>query len=182
MWKRGEIAGHQLPSGTVIVETEESTSVVSPRVAVYARVSSTENKKKLETQAERLVGWCEARGWSVKKVLKECGSGVNDQRPQFLALLTDPSISHLVVEHKDRASHFGVAYIQALMKMQGRELVIVNGAETEEDDLMGDFVAIITSFCARLYGDQRARRKMEQVLSALEQNSRNDEETTEIQA
>ena len=43
-------------------------------------------------------------------------------------------------------------------------------ADTEETDLMGDFVAIITSFAARLYGRRRAKRKTEQVLAALQQN------------
>ena len=60
-----------------------------------------------------------------------------------------------MVEHKDRASRFGVTYIQTLLAMQGRELVIVNTAGTAEDDLMSDFVAIVTSFCARLYGRRR---------------------------
>ena len=35
---------------------------------------------------------------------------------------------------------------------------------------MGDFVASVTSFCARLYGRRRAKRKTEQVLAALQQN------------
>ena len=48
--------------------------------------------------------------------------------------------------------------------------MIVNTADTAEDDLMGDFVAIITSFCARLYGRRRAKRKTEQVLAASQQN------------
>jgi predicted site-specific integrase-resolvase len=100
-------------------------------------------------------------------VVKECGSGINDQRPKFLALWADPKIGQIVVEHQDRASRFGVAYMQTLLSMQGRELVIVN---TAEDDLMGDFVAIITSLCARLYGRRRAKRKTEQVLAALQQN------------
>ncbi len=92
----------------------------------------------------------------------------NDQRPQVLALLADTSISHIVVEHKDRCSRFGVAYIQTLLKTQGRELVIVNEAEDGQADLMQDFVAIITSFCARLYGRRRASRKKTQLLAALE--------------
>ena len=71
------------------------------------------------------------------------------------------------MEHKDPASRFGVAYIQTLLTLQDRELVIVNTADTEETDLMGDFVAIITSFAARLYGRKRAKRKTEQVLAAL---------------
>ena len=174
MFKRGQIAGYQLPTGTVIIEEPVAQSVISePRpqfVAVYARVSSSENKENLDTQAERLISWCNAQGWSVGKVVKECGSGVNDQRPKFLALLANPTIGRIVVAHKDRASRFGVAYIQTLLALQERELVVVNTADTAEDDLMGDFVAIITSFAARLYGRRHAKRKTEQVLAALQQD------------
>jgi putative resolvase len=154
----------------VIVEPPEQRVTPPRTVAVYARVSNSENKQNLETQAERLTSWCNAQGWSVAKVIKACGSGINDQRPRFLALLTDPKISHMVVEYKDRASRFGVAYIQTSLAMQGRELVIVNTADTAEDDLMGDCVAIISSFCARLYGRRRAKGKTEQVLAALQQS------------
>ena len=170
MWKRGQLPGYQLPTGTVIIDPPEVRSPEVRTVAVYARVSSSENKDNLERQAERLVSWCNAKGWSVGKVVKECGSGINDQRPKFLALLADPKIGQIVVEHKDRASRFGVAYLQTLLSMQGRELVIVNTADTAQDDLMGDFVAILTSLCARLYGRRRAKRKTEQVLAALQQN------------
>jgi len=174
MFKRGQIAGYQLPTGTVIIaEPVEQTGARSVRqqvVAVYARVSSSENKKNLDTQAQRLMSWCNAQGWGVSKVVKECGSAINDQRPKFLALLANREMSKIVVEHKDRASRFGVASIQTLLAMQDRELVIVNTADTEESDLMGDFVAIITSFAARLYGRRRAKRKTQQVLAALQQN------------
>ncbi len=136
MWKRGQIPGYQLPIGTVIIDPPELRSTPVGAVAMYARVSSSENKDNLERQAERLISWCNAQGWEVSKVIKECGSGINDQRPKFLALLADPKIGQIVVEHKDRASRFGVAYIQTLLAMQGRELMMVNTADTAEDDLM----------------------------------------------
>jgi predicted site-specific integrase-resolvase len=94
MWKRGQIPGYQLPTGTVIIDPPELCSVPVHAAAVYARVSSSENKDTLERQAERLVIWCNAQGWSVSKVVKECGSGVNDQRPEFLALFK-PSLTPL---------------------------------------------------------------------------------------
>ncbi len=144
---------------------------------MYARVSNSENEKNLETQAERLITWYNAQGWSVAKVIRACGSGINDQRLKFLALLADPKISQIVVEHKDRASRFGIASIQTLLAVQGHELVIVNTANTAEDDLMGDFVAIIISFCARLSGHRRAKRKTEQVLAALQQNGSESSES-----
>ena len=64
LFKRGQIAGYQLPTGTVIIEepvdqTEKRALRPQP-VEVYARVSSTENKKNLDTQAERLITWCNA--------------------------------------------------------------------------------------------------------------------------
>lgn len=112
MWRRGELPAHQLPSGTVLVDILPAAQAVRPqKVAVYARVSSPENRRNLDSQAERVVAFCMARGWQVAKVVKEYGSGVNDRRPQFLTLLADTSISHIVVEHKDRCSRFGVAYI-----------------------------------------------------------------------
>jgi len=174
MFKRGQIVGYQLPTGTVIIaEPVEQTGARSAKqqvVAVYAQVSSSENKKNLDTQAQRLMSWCNVQGWGVSKVVKECGSAINDQRPKFLALLANREMSKIVVEQKDRASRFGVASIQTLLAMQDRELVIVNTADTEESDLMGDFVAIITSFAARLYGRRRAKRKTQRVLAALQQN------------
>src|SRR5438445_9157331 len=118
LFKRGQIPGYQLPTGTVIIEepvAQTEKRVLRPQfVAVYARVSSTENRKNLDTQAERLITWCNAQGWSVGKVVKECGSGINDQRPKFLALLAKREIDRIVVEHQDRASSFGVACIQTL--------------------------------------------------------------------
>lgn len=83
-------------------------------------------------------------------------------------MLADPAVTRSVVEHKDLTSRFGVASIQTLLKTQGRELVIANEAENCEEDLMADFVAIITSFTARLYGRHRAQRKTQAVLACLQ--------------
>jgi putative resolvase len=169
MWQRGALPAHQLPSGTVIVDVPPTPAAVRPqKVAVYARVSSAENRKPLDSQAERVAAFCAAKGWPVAQVVKECGSGVHDQRPQVLALLADTSIRHMVVAHQDRCSRFGVASIQTLLKTQGRKLVMVNEAEDEPAALMQDFVALITSFCARLSGRRRASRKTTPVLAALE--------------
>jgi putative resolvase len=49
MFRRGQIAGYQLPTGTVIIEEPVEHVRARPAkqhiVAVYARVSSSENKK-----------------------------------------------------------------------------------------------------------------------------------------
>ena len=171
LWHRGELPAHQLSSGTVIVEVPPTPHAVRPqKVAVSARVSSAENRKSLDRQVERVSAFCAAKGWQGAQVVKECGSGLNDQRPQFLPLLADSSISHIMVEHKDRCSRFGVASIQTVLKAHGRELVIVNEVEEGQHDVLQDVVAIIPSCCARLYGRRRARRTKTQLLAALEED------------
>ena len=91
--------GHQMDTGTTLIEPEVAPAgQVAQRVAVYARVSSAENKSNLESQAERLVASCAARGYPVARVVNEVGSGVNDARPQLVTLLEDQSIGLIVVE------------------------------------------------------------------------------------
>ena len=104
----------------MIDEGQETVSEHQKKVAIYTRVSSAENKPNLDSQAERLVAYGAAKGYQISKVVKEVGSGINDARPKFLALLEDPSIDVILVEHKDRASRFGVRSIEALLRIQGR--------------------------------------------------------------
>ncbi len=166
-YQDGKLKGSRTPYGMILVELDEALPDIAERTVIYARVSSSENKSKLDSQAERLTAYCAAKGWQVSQVVKEVGSGVNDQRAKFAALLADPSISRIVVEHKDRATRFGFHYLEVLLAAQARKIEVINLAEDEESDLLSDLTAIIYSFCARLYGPRRAKRKTERVTVEL---------------
>ncbi|GCE09183.1 hypothetical protein KDAU_65120 [Dictyobacter aurantiacus] len=101
-------------------------------------------------------------------MVKEIGSGVNDNRPKFLALLADPSVGRIVIEHKDRGTRFGFRYIETLLHTYGREIEVVNQADTSTEDLLADLTSIVYSFCARLYGQRRAKRTTERLVQELE--------------
>ena len=162
------IRGYQAPSGTIIVETESKKALPEERVAIYARVSSAEHKENLERQAERLTHYCTVRGYQVAHLVKEVASGVNDSRPQLLALLKDQQVTRIVVEHKDRLTRFGFRYLETLLELQGRTIEVVNLAENDTEDLLADLVAIVYSFTARLYGQRQAKRKTERIVQELE--------------
>lgn len=138
------------------------------KVAIYARVSNAENKSNLEAQRDRLISFCNAKGYKVSRIEMEVGSGLNDNRKKLERLLEDRSIDLIVVEHKDRLARFGVNYIKKLLNAQGRDIEIVNEVVENKEDLIQDFVSIITSFCARVYGLRRSRRKTEQLIKELE--------------
>lgn len=170
-FKSGKIPCRQMDTGTILVETKHTPNPTGAATAVYARVSSAENKSNLDSQATRLVAYCTARGYQVTKVVKEIGSGINDSRPKFLSLLADTEVTRIVVEHKDRATRFGFRYIETLLLTQQRAIEVVNMAENGTEDLLSDLTSIIYSFCARLYGQRRAKRKTEQIVKDLEQAS-----------
>src|SRR6266852_170431 len=112
-WKAGKLDAYQLDTGTVIVR--DSIPVQARHVALYARVSSVDQKQDLERQMERLKDYAAAHGYHVTRMVSEIGSGLNDRRPKFLKLLTDPTIGVIVVEHRDRGTRFGFTYIEQLL-------------------------------------------------------------------
>lgn len=164
-FKQGKIEGaYKHETGTIIIP-DHKTSVTS--VAIYCRVSSSQNKNNLESQSERVSQWATINGYKVDFVTKEVGSGLNDSREKLLKLLNNPNITHIIVEHKDRLTRFGFNYIDSLLRGRGGSVVVINEVDSDKEDLMQDFVSIITSFCARIYGQRRTKRTTEKLLKEI---------------
>jgi predicted site-specific integrase-resolvase len=166
-YRSGKIPNARMDNtGHVIIDDTKSS--VPDKTAVYARVSSSENKTNLSSQSKRVQEFCSAKGWVISVVVEECGSGLNDSRAKLLKLLTDPTITRIVVEHKDRLTRFGFNYLTTLWK---GEIVIINEVIEDEKDLMQDFVSLVTSFTARLYGKRRSKRNTEKLIKELQSDS-----------
>lgn len=164
-FQAGKLDAYQTETGTIIVRDP----VGSPSgVALYARVSSADQKDDLQRQVERLQTYVIAKGWKVDKVVTEIASGLNDQRPNLTSLLLDKTIGVIVVEHRERLTRFGFHYIENLLQMQGRKVEVVFPNETK-DDLVQDFIAVITSMCARIYGRRGNKRRSERLRDCIEQ-------------
>ena len=165
-WKAGKLDAYQLDTGTVIVR-EPLASEAPTNVALYARVSSADQKEDVERQMQRLKDYAAARGYQVTKIVSELASGLSDSRPKFLKLLTDASIGVIVVEHRDRATRFGLTYIEQLMQMQGRRLEVIFPSDTD-NDLVDDFIAVITSMASRIYGRRTSKRHADKIKQCVE--------------
>ena len=159
--------------GLILVDTREMK--VARQSVVYARVSSSDQKSDLDRQVARVTEWATAQGIGVDRVVTEVGSAPNGQRRKFLAILRDPGVDRIIVEHRDRFARFAVEYVRAALAAQGRELLVVDPAEVD-DDLVRDMTEILTSFCARLYAKRsatnRTKRVIELCVSPLGDNER----------
>ena len=167
MWKAGQlpVPAEQLPTGTIIVYPPITTT--DGGVALYARVSSADQKPDLERQVARLAVYAAEHHWRVTEVIKEIGSGLNGHRRGLMRLLRTPTVTTVVVEHRDRLMRFGFEYVEAVLMAQGRTVVVIDSAEVQ-DDLVRDVTEVLTALCARLYGQRAAANRAKRALEAMQ--------------
>jgi putative resolvase len=154
----------QAPSGTWLVD--EVAVQPSGRVVAYCRVSSAGRKADLDRQAMRVVSGANGLGLAVSEVVTEVGSGLDGRRRKLHRLLSDPGTAVIVVEHRDRLARFGVEHLEAVLSASDRRLVILDPAETA-DDLVRDITEVLTSMCARLYGQRAAKDRAARAVAAV---------------
>ncbi len=150
-WKAGKLDAYQLDTGTVIVREKVPT-----HVALSARVSEAYQKEDLERQMQRLKDYAAAKGYQGTRTVSEC-------------------IGTIVVEHRDRATRFGLRSIEQLMQMQGRRLEVIFPSDMD-NDLVDDFMAIITSMASRLSGRRTSKRRAVKIKACVEQVMKQEDE------
>lgn len=135
------------------------------RTVCYARVSSADQKDDLKRQADRLKAFAIGMGVEDPEVVMETGSGMNDRRRKLNRLLSDPTVTSIIVEHRDRLARMNAGLVESALKAQGRRVIVVDDTELD-DDLVRDMTEVLTSFCAHLYGRRAAKHKAEAALRA----------------
>lgn len=131
--------------------------------AFYARVSSFDQKKDLETQKKRLEDYC-ASNFASFEGISDLGSGLNYKKPglkKLLSLIRAGTISHLILTHKDRLLGFGSEIVFSLCEANGIEVVILDDTQNMsfEMELSADVIELMTVFCARLHGRRSHQNK-----------------------
>ena len=168
LYKANKIPGaYQLQSGTVIVPNNiNEQQQTNKGVILYARTSSRQNKKLLENQVERLKDYAFAKGYKIKQVVKEYGSGLNDERKQLSQILKDNDYDKIIVENKDRLTRFGFNWIQLLT---GNRIEVINEAKEKDEDITKDLISIIHCFSARIYGLRRSQNLKNKIKKDIEE-------------
>ncbi len=156
------------PGGHYRVVENTAVTLTSGKSVLYGRVSSHDQKSDLVRQMERLRSFASGLGLQDVEAVEELGSGLNGKRPKLLKLLADPSVTRIVVEHRDRLARFGVEYIEATLQAHGRSLVVAEAGE-QKLDLVQDFIDVVTSMCARIYGRRAASNRAKKALAATQE-------------
>ena len=135
--------------------------------AIYARVSSNDQKSDLYNQINRLKSL-----YKDAQVFSDIKSGLRFNRKDFTELLNmieDNKINNIYITHRDRLARFGFDLIENICKIHNTKIIEVDGEEipSANVELTRDLTSIITSFSARLYGLRS--HKMKNILKAVKE-------------
>ena len=135
------------------------------RWAIYARVSSHEQKNKgdLQRQIEYLQKLVPTEAKEIK-IISEIGSSLNDKRKGLKTLMDGViagEITDIAITDKDRLTRFDFQYILKFFNTFGAKIHIMNAEKGKalEEELVQDMLSIVTSFSGKLYGIRSAKRK-----------------------
>ncbi|MCL5990135.1 MAG: IS607 family transposase [Candidatus Thermoplasmatota archaeon] len=135
--------------------------------AIYARVSSNDQKNDLYNQINRLKSL-----YKDAQVFSDIKSGLKFNRKGFIELLNmieDNKINNICITHRDRLARFGFDLIENVCKIHNTRIIEMDGEEipSANVELTRDLISIITSFSARLYGLRS--HKMKNILKAVKE-------------
>lgn len=148
--------------GLLIDDTVQTKSDV-----IYCRVSSHDQQTKgdLDRQVVKLMEYAQSYQLQNPIILKEVGSGLNDNRKQIqrlIRMILHHEVSRVFITYKDRLTRFGYHYLETICKECGVELHVMNDNETDksaQEEMVEDMMALIVSFSGKLYGMRSKAKK-----------------------
>lgn len=140
----------------------------SGKTVAYMRVSTRGQKDSLPLQKMSILEYVNAHGITVDSFVEEIGSGYNGNRKKLQKVLSDPDVSTIIVEHKDRLIRTNFDILQAALSCAHKKIIVVK-RDQEVGDLVSEITEFMVSACGKIYGKRGAER-VKQILESEEEN------------
>ena len=119
---------------------------------IYARVSSSKQKKDLDKQIKFI-----QQKFPKYTVIKDIGSGFNFERKGFISLLEQVmsgKVQKIAIAHNDRLTRIGFEFILFICKNFNTELIVLSDKNHKEpkDEFTNEFISVITHYTSKFYG------------------------------
>ena len=145
---------------------EKFISNTEPKIAIYARVSTQNQKKDLDNQINYLRQYIVSNGNIVDNslIFSDIASGMNENRKGLNDLITEiisGTVNKVIISNRDRLTRFGYGYLKSLFDMYNCEIIEVNLTEDKsfEQELADDLISIIHHFSMKFYGKRKNKLK-----------------------
>ena len=144
---------------------------------IYARVSTSKQKRDLENQIELLKQFCFTNGYVISGIYSDIASGINfEKRNDFFKMIDeiiDNKVERVMITYKDRLSRVGFDLFYHLFKKYNCEIVIMSEVGSEKLDsqeIFEEIVSLLHCYSMKLY----SKRKIQKIKGVLSDDERND--------
>ena len=146
---------------------------IERKTYIYARVSTTKQKKDLEKQVHLLKTFCFQNGYVLNGVYQDIASGISfEKRKEFFDLLDEVlagKVKRVVITYKDRLSRVGFDLFSYLFAKHGCEIVVmseVGSTKLDSEEIFEEIVSLLHCYSMKLY----SKRKNKAIKELLEDN------------
>lgn len=179
--KQGILKVTELPNGRYDYDEESVYKIFNKGVArktyIYARVSTSKQKKDLENQIQMLKQFCFSNGYTINGVYSDIASGISfEKRKDFFKLLDDViagKVERIIITYKDRLSRVGFDLFYYLFQKYHCEIVVmseVGSAKLDSEEIFEEIISMLHCYSMKLYTKRRIQ-KIKEVLEDKEDDS-----------
>jgi len=138
---------------------------IDRKTILYARVSTSNQRKDLENQIELLKKYCFSNGYQINGIYKDIASGINfDQRTDFFKLLDEiyeNKIEKIIITYKDRLSRIAFSFFEKLFEKFGTQIEVISEVgnyKLDSEEIFEEIVHLIHAFSMKLYSSRRGKK------------------------
>ena len=166
--KEQKILVQELPNGFYDYDEDSVLKVAKISTernsVIYARVSTSKQKKDLENQIQTITEYANKNGYKIDGVYSDISSGLDYDRKSFselLNLILERKVRNVFIKDKDRLRRVSFDLWKNLFKQYNCNLIIVNETqnnETEEKEIFTDIISLVHCFAMRMYSSRRKKK------------------------
>jgi len=138
---------------------------IERKTYLYARVSTSKQKKDLENQVQLLKNFCFQNGYVINGIFQDIASGISfDKRKQFFELLDDilaGKVNRVIITYKDRLSRVGFELFVYLFRKYGCEIIVISEVGSEKLDsqeIFEEIISLLRCYSMKLYSSRKAKK------------------------
>jgi len=138
---------------------------IERKTYLYARVSTSKQKKDLENQVQLLKNFCFQNGYVINGIFQDIASEISfDKRKQFFELLDDilaGKVNRVIITYKDRLSRVGFELFVYLFRKYGCEIIVISEVGSEKLDsqeIFEEIISLLHCYSMKLYSSRKAKK------------------------
>lgn len=144
---------------------------VQRKTVIYARVSTSKQKKDLQNQVDLLKNHAIMNGFQIGAVYQDIASGISfEKRKEFFEMLDDiisGQISTVLIAYKDRLSRVGFELFKHLFAKFGCEIVVtseVGSTKLDSTEIFEEIVSLLHCYSMKLYSARKKKKIQELIM------------------